>query len=1218
TQAADEIAKGAEKMGVSTDFYQESAYWASQNGISQEQMEKAVGRLNQRMGQAVDGNEKYAEALEKLGVDLGAVEDGSLSTEDAMAQSITTLSEMDNENEKAALATEMFGTRMARDLLPALNDGSLSMEEAREKAQELGLVMGGEQLEKAEEFQDSMDDVKRSLSAVGMEIGLELMPYFQQMLDWIIDHMPQIRETITGAFDTVMDKAHSLYDWWTDLSDGTKRLIGTLGGVAAAMGPFLMVFGRSITFIGNLMIKLGPLLQAIGRAGGLFKWLGGILGGLASPAALIIGGIVGLGTAFVVAYKKSESFRNFIGGIGSALSDAVGWVKDFAGAIKNLFQGDLSGGISILESLGLSPNQISGVMTAVDQVKSTINTLKDYVSQAFGAISDFASDMFQKIKSFWDSDGKQVIEAVKNAISGMHAVVSAVMPAIQTIISVVFKGALAIVKSVWNNIKGIISGALNVIMGVIQVFSGIFTGDFSKMWEGIKNIFSGAIKVIWNWISLQFIGRLLKGFTGLAGSAGGLIKGMWRSIRGFFSNGIQGAINLVKNFGRNISNRFTQLQNGAANIIKTMWNSIRNFFVNGIKNTFSRFIQFVKNLIARFRKLKSDGKNIISGMWSSIRKFFSDSISNVVNRVLSFVRNIKNRFLWVKNQARDTIRDMWDGIRNTFSNGIDTIVKWMKDLPGNIADGIKRGKNAVANAFKNMFATAVEFIKKPVNAIIGGANWVLDKFGADEIDKWNPDTNYAKGTNGKGHPGGSAMVNDGGGAEAIIPPNGQAFIPRGKNVVFPSMPKGTHVLNAKDTANAYGNGKPKYSYKDGTGIWNKVKDVGGNIWDSTKNIAKAATDKIGDIWDYMSDPGKLVDKVIEHFVDFGDASHFPLWAGKGLVSTAKDKMVDWVQGLFDDYGGFDGSIYKGSIQNANGVYEYLVDIAKKVMDKFPGMTGVTSGYRPGDPNHHGKHQAIDIAYPASMNGSTKYTEAGNWAFSHFPDQLAYVIANNKIKDRTGMGGEGVTNSWKNWPSGGHLNHMHLSGKYGPGDVGKGGDGFDGGSGVGRWKKTAIKALNMTGDYTKSNLSALMAQMKAESNGNPKAVNNWDSNAARGTPSKGLMQMIQPTFDSYKMKGHGDILKPLDNILAAILYTKSAYGSLKSGWRGAGYENGGLVSRHQIAEMGEGNKPEMVLPLTNKARSLDLMAKAMQIMGVDDKNASSSSSFSLSVVTELLQ
>ena len=56
---ADNVDKASKRMGVSAEAYQEMDYWASQNGLSQANLEKAVGRLNQRMGEAANGNEKY-------------------------------------------------------------------------------------------------------------------------------------------------------------------------------------------------------------------------------------------------------------------------------------------------------------------------------------------------------------------------------------------------------------------------------------------------------------------------------------------------------------------------------------------------------------------------------------------------------------------------------------------------------------------------------------------------------------------------------------------------------------------------------------------------------------------------------------------------------------------------------------------------------------------------------------------------------------------------------------------------------------------------------------------------------------------------------------------------------------------------------------------------------------------------------------------------------
>jgi flagellar biosynthesis GTPase FlhF len=66
----------------------------------------------------------------------------------------------------------------------------------------------------------------------------------------------------------------------------------------------------------------------------------------------------------------------------------------------------------------------------------------------------------------------------------------------------------------------------------------------------------------------------------------------------------------------------------------------------------------------------------------------------------------------------------------------------------------------------------------------------------------------------------------------------------------------------------------------------------------------------------------------------------------------------------------------------------------------------------------------------------------------------------------------------------------------------------------------------------------------ESGGNPNAVNNWDINAQKGTPSKGLLQTIQPTFDQYHVKGTAnDLTDPVANITAACNYAADKYGSM---------------------------------------------------------------------------
>ena len=102
-----------------------------------------------------------------------------------------------------------------------------------------------------------------------------------------------------------------------------------------------------------------------------------------------------------------------------------------------------------------------------------------------------------------------------------------------------------------------------------------------------------------------------------------------------------------------------------------------------------------------------------------------------------------------------------------------------------------------------------------------------------------------------------------------------------------------------------------------------------------------------------------------------------------------------------------------------------------------------------------------------------------------------------------------------------------------------------GIGVSLWTCEAFRVLAAHGaprHLLDPGAVAIIAQ--GESGGNPTAVNNWDSNAAAGTPSTGLMQTIAPTFQQYCLPGHcGSMLNPVDDIIAATRYADARYGGV---------------------------------------------------------------------------
>ncbi|MEY8846239.1 transglycosylase SLT domain-containing protein [Bacillus safensis] len=165
--------------------------------------------------------------------------------------------------------------------------------------------------------------------------------------------------------------------------------------------------------------------------------------------------------------------------------------------------------------------------------------------------------------------------------------------------------------------------------------------------------------------------------------------------------------------------------------------------------------------------------------------------------------------------------------------------------------------------------------------------------------------------------------------------------------------------------------------------------------------------------------------------------------------------------------------------------------------------------------------------------------------------------------------------------------------------------------VKQWLMAAIMATGTSMSW----LPGLMTIAQNESHGDPRAINLWDSNAKKGTPSKGLMQTIGTTFNANKGKGMNDIWNPIHNAVAAINYIKGRYGTvfntpgLRSMRRGGpykGYANGGLITQEQVARVGEGNKREWIIPEERGIRGRYLLTQAAKALGMqvyDPSNAS---------------
>ncbi|UQR05201.1 phage tail tape measure protein [Enterococcus durans] len=578
----------------------------------------------------------------------------------------------------------------------------------------------------------------------------------------------------------------------------------------------------------------------------------------------------------------------------------------------------------------------------------------------------------------------------------------------------------------------------------------------------------------------------------------------------------------------------------------------------------------------------------LMGGWTSLTATFIATINSFCNQAMFTLRNYNTPMYGNGRDWQQNNLNGWNSLYGSFVSRVNQLgndsVNNLRSKSGDfynagafLLQSLINGINSMGdplNATMNSVANKmVGGIGKGVNGVISGVNYVLKEVESSQvIGNWAI-PQYAKGT--EGHPGGLAMINDQKGPvheEYVQMPDGKGFIAKGRDLLV-NLPKGAQVLNATLTKKLK-NRLDVPRYENGIGNFDIV-----DLLDDEKAMRKFLNSKVN--YDGINEPWLDMTK-----------------SGVNLMAKSANAMLQSKLSEFFTHGNFDGSL------NGNGVYQYLVDVAQKVMSKFPGMT-ITSGYRPGDAYYHGKHQAIDIALPGVTGGSPIYTQAANYAFEKFPSKIAYVITNGKVRDRMGLSGTGASGSWVNWPDGDHFDHVHLNGAMGSGDI------FNAGSASGnvdQWRSLATKALKMENQYNAANLNALLYQMKTESNGNPRAINLWDDNAKRGIPSKGLMQVIDPTFRSNARPGFDkDIYDPLSNILASIRYTKKTYGGLLAGWKGVGYADGGLINKDGLYRAGEGNKPEMVVPLTRKTRAIELMGQALAFLSGNEKKSASTNS-----------
>lgn len=174
-ESAEAIGKTADKLGISTDALQEYRFAAEQAGVSQETFDMAMQRFTRRAAEAAKGTGEAKDALKQMGIELLDQNGNMRASEDLLLDVADAFKNTEDSSERLRLAFKLFDSEGVA-LVNMLMDGSGALEDMREEARRLGIVIDETLIRDAEEAQDKLDAVNKVISAQLTKAFLSLAP----------------------------------------------------------------------------------------------------------------------------------------------------------------------------------------------------------------------------------------------------------------------------------------------------------------------------------------------------------------------------------------------------------------------------------------------------------------------------------------------------------------------------------------------------------------------------------------------------------------------------------------------------------------------------------------------------------------------------------------------------------------------------------------------------------------------------------------------------------------------------------------------------------------------------------------------------------------------------------------------------------------------------------------------------------------------------------
>ena len=434
----DEINDNAKKLGISVEALQKYEYAAKLLGSSTEDMDKALSKTNSILGAIASGNgDSVADSLAMIGL---SVEDlAGLNTEEAFDKIRNALAGVEDASVRTAVANDFFGEKLGTQLAPVLSATSSEMDSLKDKAEEYGIYTQ-EEADISGTFNDSLDNLKQSVSALAMSFAATLLPTLEKVIN-------AIREKVIPV-------VQKLINWWTNLSKGMKVTIGVFLGVVTALGPVLVTVGKLIPVIKTLVTSFTAVKGAVSIMGVAVK------ASTAGWAALI--------AIIAVILLQNESFRALLKRVFDMLQEVflilAKLIDKLISALKPILDEIIEVLNVVIDILVNSLNQIlDALMGVVDVVIGLIESLLPIVEQIVNMLIDVLVPVIQLIEMIL----VPVAEVIKVIIGLMVQIIQVVVELINSVIGVVIE-IIQVIVDILGVIIELIVNLLDILIEILE------------------------------------------------------------------------------------------------------------------------------------------------------------------------------------------------------------------------------------------------------------------------------------------------------------------------------------------------------------------------------------------------------------------------------------------------------------------------------------------------------------------------------------------------------------------------------------------------------------------------------------------------------------------------------------------------------------------------------------------------------------------------------